>query len=280
MDPIIYYFLYVCSSIQSFIFNLRKKRTMQSSAHLNALEEQSALGDFKEAVERLNSGAPSKPIPETAQRKLYGLFERVVKGDPPSDPSDDERTKAWQETRGLSRLEAMLEYVEICERFVPEQVDRSVEELPDDVKNQLKQHLDGKAAAPAAEKPSDVFEAIRAGAAEYASFFPECLNSKDDVCGATPLMIATDAEREDVVDAILAYGEAVDVDAVDEDGCTALHYAATVNNPSIAKALLRAGANPLIKDLNGMDVGETASDCRSLDVVKVLDARTFKKDAA
>ena len=63
------------------------------------------------------------------------------------------------------------------------------------------------------------------------------MNARDDVCGATPLMIAADAEQANALNAILAYPDVL-VNAVDEDGCTALHYAATIGNAEITKSFL------------------------------------------
>ena len=247
---------------------------MQSSDAIDALEMQAALNEFKSAVERLNGGAAVKPIPEAVQRRLFGLFERVVKGEPPNDSTlaGDERANAWGETRGMSKLAAMNEYVDLCDEYVPDQ-SKPIESLPESIRDQVEQRLGGASACTRSEQSetsNNVWEAVRAGTG-FEVFFPEHLNARDDVCGATPLMIAADAEQANALNAILAYPDVL-VNAVDEDGCTALHYAATIGNAEITKALLDAGADAGIQDAEGMDVRGTAADARSNDVVAVLDA--------
>uniref|UniRef100_A0A2K6JR09 Uncharacterized protein n=1 Tax=Rhinopithecus bieti TaxID=61621 RepID=A0A2K6JR09_RHIBE len=64
------------------------------------------------------------------------------------------------------------------------------------------------------------------------------VNNKDDA-GWSPLHIAASAGRDEIVKALL--GKGAQVNAVNQNGCTPLHYA-------IAVMLLEGGANPDAKD--------------------------------
>ena len=81
------------------------------------------------------------------------------------------------------------------------------------------------------------------------------LRQKDDF-EITPLHWATLTHRAEAVKALLAAG--ADVNAVDKFGYTPLHYAATVDfgDASIVTELLKAGADPKIKDKEGKTAQE------------------------
>lgn len=61
----------------------------------------------------------------------------------------------------------------------------------------------------------------------------------------TPLIMATQIGREDVVALLLSKG--AKTDAASESGLTALHWAATYGDVKVAETLLRAGVDPLIR---------------------------------
>jgi ankyrin repeat protein len=70
--------------------------------------------------------------------------------------------------------------------------------------------------------------------------------------GFTPLMLAAWKGAAACVKLLLASGgDALELDAVDQDGDTALHAAAYYNHPEIIQLLLQAGADPIIGDNNG-----------------------------
>lgn len=67
--------------------------------------------------------------------------------------------------------------------------------------------------------------------------------------GRTALHWAADGGHEDAAAALLAAGAAAD--ARDEEGQTPLHYAATVEAPGVCALLLEAGADPEAEDRDG-----------------------------
>jgi len=253
---------------------------MLGSEHVDALEERATLSEFKDAVERLNNHC-TKAIPESIQRRLFGLFERVVRGttlDASSDDDEDddhgdadERRKAWEETKGISKLDAMREYIDICEDYAPfQEEDHHVDELPKEIQDQLKNKLNIAAAASSvALEASDIFEAARKGVS-FEMFSSENVNDADE-SGATPLMHAADAEQVNTVRHLLsAFGKTLLLDMTDADGSTALHYAAIVDCGAIVRLLLDAGASREIKDTDGMTPREVAASSRCDEAVKAF----------
>lgn len=101
------------------------------------------------------------------------------------------------------------------------------------------------------------------------------VNAKDEG-GLTALMYAADAENVISVQACLqarsASGESsqLDVNLVDEDQQTALHYAALVGSVEIAKLLVDANADPAAKDIDGATPLAQATDEGYADVVAFL----------
>eukprot|EP00727_Mastigamoeba_balamuthi_P012208 m51a1_g761 hypothetical protein (228) ;mRNA; r:555311-556321 len=72
-----------------------------------------------------------------------------------------------------------------------------------------------------------------------------------DESGWTPLMSASSAGRAAAV-RVLAFDSSVDVNAVNERGCTALHYACSKGHAEAASLLLQKGARVAVKDSTGM----------------------------
>jgi ankyrin repeat protein len=70
--------------------------------------------------------------------------------------------------------------------------------------------------------------------------------------GMTPLMLAADLGRVELVRELIAAG--ADVNAAQKNGSTALHLAATSDQPAVATLLLDAGANSAARD----NAGDTA----------------------
>ena len=71
-----------------------------------------------------------------------------------------------------------------------------------------------------------------------------------DIYGWTALMRAVYEEREEVVQALLEQPD-IDLDRKNDQGATALHLAAVKGNERLARALLSAGASPLMQDREG-----------------------------
>jgi len=64
----------------------------------------------------------------------------------------------------------------------------------------------------------------------------------------SPLITAVISQRLDVIPYLCKYG--ADVNACDEDGCNALHYAYHIGNLELVKLLLQLGV-PIIRDNEG-----------------------------
>ncbi|KAJ2476125.1 hypothetical protein IWW56_005086 [Coemansia sp. RSA 2131] len=73
------------------------------------------------------------------------------------------------------------------------------------------------------------------------------------ISSCTPLHLAVQCPRKDVIAAILDLDPPVPIDAPDAQGMTALHLAAKASRRDVAKLLLRRGANDLILDAQGHD---------------------------
>lgn len=92
-----------------------------------------------------------------------------------------------------------------------------------------------------------------------------------DVYGWTPLMRAVYEERAAVVEVLLERPD-VDLDVQNDQGATALHLAALKGNEALARALLLAGANPLVKNRSGRTPAESAVDAGHQKVAALLGA--------
>jgi len=91
-----------------------------------------------------------------------------------------------------------------------------------------------------------------------------------DVYGWTPLMRAVHEQRAGVADALLA-NRAIDLNAVDEAGNTALHHAAVEGALDLAQKLLAAGADPKRKDREGRIPAEVARLAGHADVAALIE---------
>lgn len=93
-----------------------------------------------------------------------------------------------------------------------------------------------------------------------------------DIYGWTPLMRAVYEEREQVVQLLLER-PGVDLDRVNDLGATALHLAAVKGNERLARALLLAGASPLIQDREGRTPALLAATAGHGNVAELLERR-------
>lgn len=95
-------------------------------------------------------------------------------------------------------------------------------------------------------------------------------------CGTTdapddalpPLLAAARAGDVASVEQLLRQGAAVD--ARDEEGCTALHWAADGNHVAVMQVLLRHGANRTLCDSHGDTPLAMAQTCNHADAIAVL----------
>lgn len=90
-----------------------------------------------------------------------------------------------------------------------------------------------------------------------------------DIYGWTPLMRAVYEERTEVVQALMERSQ-TDLNAKNDQGATALHLAAVKGHEQLARALLLAGASPLIQDRKGRTPALTARAAGHDDVAELL----------
>ncbi|KAJ2309050.1 hypothetical protein IWW55_000021 [Coemansia sp. RSA 2706] len=81
------------------------------------------------------------------------------------------------------------------------------------------------------------------------------------IASCTPLHLAVQCPRKDVITAILDFGQPhVPIDATDAQGMTALHLACKASRKEVVKLLLRRGANDMQLDVQGQDPLAYASE--------------------
>lgn len=89
----------------------------------------------------------------------------------------------------------------------------------------------------------------------------------------TPLMAATVKRNKELVDFFI--NQKVDLDKSDQNGTTALHYAAMFGLEDITKALLEAGANPKARDQKDFTPYDYAAKAKNETISKLF--KTHKK---
>lgn len=111
------------------------------------------------------------------------------------------------------------------------------------------------------------------GKAEGVQAMLELGNKPDlvDNAGMTSLHTAADCAEIDVLPLILAdeAGKAA-INVQDNDGCTALMYAAWGNRKENVIALLRAGADSSLKNAAGQDALEIAKELKNKEAIDIL----------
>lgn len=91
--------------------------------------------------------------------------------------------------------------------------------------------------------------------------------------GETPLLVAADLGAVHCVRVLLSRGgDAVDIDATDRLGRTALHRAAASKNRAVVRLLVRAGADPSIPDRYGATAIDACGPAESAALLEATDA--------
>lgn|SRR5574343_1551744 len=93
------------------------------------------------------------------------------------------------------------------------------------------------------------------------------INAKN-LLGRTHLINATMLRRINVVKLLLQYD--ADVDIQDDYGWTALMYASNKGNLECVQRLLKAGANPLLKDRTGKTAYDIATNSKIKEILRVV----------
>lgn len=86
----------------------------------------------------------------------------------------------------------------------------------------------------------------------HADVVQKLLAAAADVDKRTPIVLAASSAHIDVVRTLLAAGANVNARALDMSGTTALGAAASMGHAAVADVLIEAGADPTIKDDNGV----------------------------
>ena len=92
-----------------------------------------------------------------------------------------------------------------------------------------------------------------------------------DIYGWTPLMRAVYGNRTEVVQALLEW-PALDLEYRNDQGATALHFAAARGDERMVRRLLDRGANPLSQDSEGRTPSERALASGHARVAEILDS--------
>jgi len=120
-------------------------------------------------------------------------------------------------------------------------------------------------------KPAGIADAIKKGNRENISAlmekYPDLLTITD-YRGYTPLIIAVDEGKKDMVEFLISQG--ADVNASGEKGLRPLHTAAQKGNADIAKLLILKGSDVNIVDKNKYTPLHYAVEERNTDIVKLL----------
>lgn len=235
-------------------------------------------------------------LPEAAQRRLFGLHARAIRGVPPASAppgQEEEHWKAWSEAGDLSALAAMQEYIDVLVAHDPsflefaesdgeaEAGERPGSELPEPLRQQLAgmgfKQLASKGEAHSIDAdPAAIFDAIRGGGSAK-PFLPAGANLADDG-GLTPLLHAVDAEN--VIAALELLAAGADVNRADPQGQAPVHYAALLGNEVLVKALVAAGADLALRDEDGKTAAEVAADERHAAVAELLSTSAAVPSAA
>ncbi|CAG5106889.1 Oidioi.mRNA.OKI2018_I69.chr1.g3045.t1.cds [Oikopleura dioica] len=170
---------------------------------------------------------------------------------------------SWEKASVCSKEDAMERYVGLVKEnfadFKPESVPADYTKKPSNIMAKRVSRM-APVEQPSSDKEdlSEILVAARDGEVsrieELLLKEPLSIESVDDA-KRTALHWAVDRENTDVVEYLLGkaeYNETL-VNATDEDGCTALHYAATSESEQILRILVKYGADPTIED----NFGET-----------------------
>lgn len=211
--------------------------------------------------------------------KFYGFYKQVTgslneaKTPKPSFFRISERSKweAWNALKDMCEDEAREKYVNLLSELKPKWRDgieptkskqqsfgvsvsclRSNDEILDDVDKTIEDFIkEGNV-----EKFKELLQSIES---------KEELNSLDDVCGMGLIHWAADRGNLEALQLILSQKD-IDINLVDGEHQTALHYASSCGHKSCISLLLKHNADKQIKDLDGNSPLDVAFD----EEIKVL----------
>lgn len=234
---------------------------------------------FEQAALRFSSGELGK-VSQNEKLDLYGLHSVVRKGAAPSegpsallDPVSFAKWTSWASASHLEAEAAMSRYVSLVNKISTSNTTSSqtpVGESQDDSEDGFGNKASTGFDLPPPEGNEEdelVHDICFWATIGDVQAVRQCLEeniSPDyrDQDGLTPLMRAVDRNEEHVVDILFCFG--ADMNAIDEEGQTALHYAAYCEHAEMAGLLLTYGALHNVKDRDDLTpleatTGETRS---------------------
>lgn len=209
--------------------------------------------------------------------ELYGLFKQGTEGKcntPKPGWLDGRGRRKWEAWRSLGDMpneEAKRKYVELVQKFDPDWSEGSVSKQTGPKEAWVAvSSLRYSPEPELIQNEMSLLEAAREDCGdritELLSQNPELKHERDDD-GLTALHWAADRDATDALNAAIKGG--CPINAVDESGQTPLHYAASCGHVKSTKILLDAGA-ALLKD---------EDDCTPLDVAADNDIRKILEGA-
>lgn len=205
--------------------------------------------------------------------ELYGLFKQSTEGKctlpKPGwfDGRNRRKWEAWKAIEDMSPIKAKQKYIDLVQKLDPE---FSIES-PKGPKetwvavSSLKKTDEPKLII----NELSILDAARENFGERVTALlkqnPALKNEKDED-GLSALHWAADRDAIDALKAAISGG--CPIDAVDDSGQTALHYAVSCGHVNATKVLLDLGASPNIKDSEGTTPLELASDDEIIEMLK------------
>lgn len=206
--------------------------------------------------------------------ELYGLYKQGTEGKcntPKPGWLDGRGRRKWEAWRALGDMpsdEAKHKYIVLVQKYAPE-----LTELSDDGMKEAWVAVSSMRKSPEPElihNELSILDAARENCpgriTELLAKHPEMRHESDDD-GLTALHWAADRNSTKALQALLDGG--CNVDMTDESGQTALHYAASCGHAESTKLLLNAGAS-LLKD---------EDDCTPLDIAADEDIKKLLEGA-
>jgi len=253
-----------------------KQQEIINNTNSNDTLSDTLRADFDSASNHVRQSAATT-LPSNELLFLYGRYKRVLDGvnytEKPSfyRAADVQKWQAWSSVSDKSAIECAEEYIDRVQTldcgwtrgqsvkgnagFGLRPSRMVIEENYDDGDNTESEFL-------TSIKDGDVVK-LKAILSQVQSseLLKELLNTQDDEL-LSPLHWACDRGRADIVEILLSPKNVklIDVNCVDSENKTPLHYAATVDAVHCVRLLLSAGARIDLVDVDGLTAIQCAED--------------------
>jgi len=190
-------------------------------------------------------------ISDKDKLRLYGLYKQATEGPcstskPFFDFKGRAKWDAWKAVGDLSAEEAMTQYADILTEVVPdwEKEAKAKARSMGPVVSSLAGGQEQE------HELQTLHDWVTEGDVEKIAAMLEAadVNARDEE-GCTALHFAADRGHADVVALLVGHG--AEIDAQDVDGATALHYASLCENEEVCKQLLDLGADASVVNSSG-----------------------------